>query len=96
MLAELPGMSKSDVSVTLDNSKLSICGSTKQEKDYSDADAKVTHRERSFGSFCRTISVPEGIKADEIRATMENGLLRVEMPNRSAAKHERARKIEIK
>jgi len=79
ILAELPGLSKEDVSIALANDRLTISGSTKKEKEYTD-DAKVTHMERSFGSFTRSLQVPAGIKPEEVKARMENGVLKVELP----------------
>ncbi|RSH83677.1 hypothetical protein EHS25_005581 [Saitozyma podzolica] len=82
VLAELPGVKKEDVKVDLtQDGRLTISGTTKEEKEYQD-EADVTHRERSFGSFSRSISVPTGIKASEIRASMEHGLLKVLLPTK--------------
>jgi HSP20 family protein len=82
VLAELPGFKKEDVKVDLTpDGRLTMSGSTKEEKEYQD-EADVTHRERSFGSFSRSISVPTGIKASEIKASMEHGLLKVILPTK--------------
>jgi len=80
VLAELPGVKKEDINVDLTHDgRLTISGSTKEDTEYED-EAHVTHRERTFGSFSRSLSVPTGITPDEIKASMENGLLRVILP----------------
>jgi HSP20 family protein len=82
VLAELPGVKKEDVKVDLtQDGRLTISGSTNEEKEYQD-EADVTHRERSCGSFSRSISVPTGIKPNQIKASMEHGLLKVIIPTK--------------
>lgn len=96
IIAELPGLSKNDLDISLEHNRLSICGSVKQEKEERDtANNVVLHSERSFGSFCRTIPVHEGIKPEDIKASMENGLLKVELPCRGKAAVQ-VQRIEIK
>jgi HSP20 family protein len=68
---------KEDVKVDLVNDRLTISGSTKEDAEYTDSDHHITHRERAFGTFTRALQVPAGIKAEEIKASMENGILKV-------------------
>ncbi|RSH80150.1 hypothetical protein EHS25_007255 [Saitozyma podzolica] len=82
VLAELPGVKKEDVKVDLtQDGRLTISGTTHEEKEYED-EANVTHRERSFGTFSRSVSVPSGIKPTEIKASMDHGLLKVILPTK--------------
>lgn len=81
VMVELPGLSKDKVNIALEGDKLTISGSSEEEKEYTD-DAKVTHKERSFGSFSRILQVPEGTKPEDIKASMDHGLLKVELPNK--------------
>jgi HSP20 family protein len=82
VFAELPGVEKEDVKLDLSHDgRLTISGTTKEEKEYED-EAHVTHKERSFGAFTRSISVPSGIKSEDIKASMENGLLKVVLPTK--------------
>ncbi len=77
--AELPGVAKEDVKVTISEDRvLTIRGEKKQER-------KVEERnflrvERTFGSFSRSFMLPENIKTDEIDAKFENGVLTITIP----------------
>ena len=93
IIADLPGLSKSDINVELQNDRLTIAGSTSQSSEYSYEKAKVTHSERSFGEFRRTLTVPRGLKAEDVKASMENGVLKVELPAKT--KEEETKKIEV-
>jgi len=90
--AELPGVDEKDVSVTLANGMLTIKGEKKQEKDQKTENYHVT--ERSFGSFERSVLLPDSIDEAKVAAKFDKGVLTV-----SAAKKPEAvkaeRKIEI-
>jgi HSP20 family protein len=75
--AELPGISSDDVEVSLDGDILTIKGEKHEEKEVSEDDRYV--HERSYGSFQRRITVPDGISADAIEASFDNGVLTVEV-----------------
>jgi HSP20 family protein len=91
--AELPGVDEKDVSVTLANGVLTIKGEKKQESEKKAENYHVT--ERSFGSFERSILLPDTIDEAKVEAKFDKGVLKV-----SAAKKPEAvkaeRKIEIK
>jgi HSP20 family molecular chaperone IbpA len=74
---EVPGFKKESLGVSLDNDRLTITGSS--ETDYGEG-AKVRVGERAFGSFSRSIRVPQSLKPEDVRASAENGILRVELP----------------
>jgi HSP20 family protein len=73
--AEVPGMSADDVEVTLDDGMLVIKGEKTEKRELSDQDRFMS--ERVFGAFQRRITVPDGVTADGIEATVENGILTV-------------------
>lgn len=75
--AELPGISSDDVEVSLDGDILTIKGEKHEEKEVSEDDRYI--HERSYGSFQRRITVPDGISADAIEASFDNGVLTVEV-----------------
>lgn len=75
--AELPGISSDDVEVSLDGDILTIKGEKHEEKEVSEDDRYI--HERSYGSFQRRITVPDGISADAIEANFDNGVLTVEV-----------------
>ncbi|MCD7453154.1 hypothetical protein HAX54_019897 [Datura stramonium] len=82
--ADLPGLSKEDVKVEVDNGRvLKISGEWKAEEE---AEMKWHRVERSRGSFCRKFRLPENIKADQVKASMENGVLIVTVPKQEVKK----------
>lgn len=89
--AELPGLTKEDVQITLENNVLTISGERKWEKDVKE---ESFHRiERSYGSFARSFTVPGNLRHDQVQANFENGVLSVTLPKAEEAK---PRKIAIK
>ena len=77
LTAELPGMTPDDVDVSLDGDMLTIKGEKSDEREVSEDDRYV--RERTFGSFTRRITVPEGVTAESIEANFDKGVLTVEV-----------------
>ena len=75
---ELPGMAKEDVNISLKDHNLVIEGEKKQEA----REQKYGYSwvERSYGSFQRTIQIPENAKGDQVGARMENGVLEITLP----------------
>lgn len=91
--AELPGVAAEDVEISLSDRTLRIRGEKKSERDEEKANYRLT--ERSYGSFERAMSVPEGIDADKVKAEFDNGVLKVTLPKNEAMQAQ-SRKIEIK
>jgi HSP20 family protein len=82
--AELPGMSKEDIKVTVKDNILSLSGERKQEKETKE---KTYHRiERFYGSFCRNIPLPESVEADKVKASYKDGVLNIILPKPASAK----------
>jgi HSP20 family protein len=82
--AELPGINKEDVKVTVENGVLSISGERKSEKEEKD---KKYHRiERTYGSFVRTFTLPEGTAGDKMNAEFKDGVLKLHLPKDEKAK----------
>lgn len=89
--AELPGISKSDVKISLQENVLTISGEKKQENETKD---RQMHRvERSYGSFTRSFRLPSLVKADKIDASYKDGVLTITLPKAEEAK---TKEIEIK
>jgi HSP20 family protein len=89
--AELPGIEAKDLDLSITERELVIKGERKAEKDEKEKD--YTYREISYGSFERRFLLPEGVKAEDLKAAFVNGILEVSIPVPEAPK---ARKIEIK
>lgn len=75
---DLPGMSKEDVSIKVQDNRLTIRGERKGEMR-SDAE-NVVRMERTFGTFVRTLRLPTSVSAEKITATFDNGVLSVTLP----------------
>ena len=82
--AELPGMSKEDIHITLENSVLRLSGERKFEKD---AKKENYHRvERTYGTFTRTFTLPTQVDPEKVQAAFENGILTITVPTAEQAK----------
>lgn len=71
--AELPGVSKDDIKVSLQDGILSINGSKKKDEEKNNKNYFIA--ERRYGSFTRSIKLPDNLRENEIGASFENGLL---------------------
>ncbi|MGE0705943.1 MAG: Hsp20/alpha crystallin family protein [Vicinamibacterales bacterium] len=91
--AELPGVEAKDIDVSIEESRLVIRGEKRTEKK-SEEKGK-TYSERFFGSFERTIALPDGVDAGKIEAKVKDGVLEVRVPKPAVMKPE-AKKIEVK
>lgn len=82
--AELPGMKKEDIHVSIEDNVLCLKGEKKQE---SESNTKNVHRvERMYGKFERSFRIPNGVKTNEIKAKYENGVLTIRLPKSEEAK----------
>ncbi|KAF9531173.1 small heat shock protein [Crepidotus variabilis] len=75
---EFPGVSKEDIQIDVQHGKLTVSTETKQVTEGEEKGYVV--RERRFGKFSRTLQLPEGVNEEEIKASMENGLLTITFP----------------
>jgi HSP20 family protein len=82
--AETPGLSKEDIHVEVTDSTLTIKGEKKREETIKDDEYYCC--ERSFGSFTRSVDLPCEVKAEQVKASMKNGVLEVRMPKTEEAK----------
>lgn len=82
--AELPGMKKEDIEVSLEGGVLSISGERKSEKKAEDSAARRT--ERFVGRFERTLTLPAAVKADQVQANYKDGILTITLPKAEEAK----------
>ena len=82
--AELPGMKKEEIEVSLHDGSLSIAGERKTETKH--ADAEVYRAERFFGRFQRTVTLPTAVAAGEVKAQDKDGVLTITLPKAEEAK----------
>jgi HSP20 family protein len=90
----LSGVDREDVRITLSNSVLTVSGERRSELDEDD-DVNFYVRERYYGAFRRSITLPAGINEDAISADFENGLLEVTVRGGATAAPE-PRRIQIR
>ena len=89
--ASLPGVAPEDIEITLDENALTISGKMSQDEE---SEGKNYHlRERRFGSFARSITLPSTVDADKVEAVNENGVLTLHLPKVEEAK---PKKIAVK
>ncbi len=89
--ADLPEVKKEDVKVTVENGVLTITGERKFEKEETE---KKYHRvERSYGSFLRSFTLPEGADGTKVMAEFKDGVLNVHIPKTEKTK---AKAVEVK
>jgi HSP20 family protein len=91
--AELPGMKRDDVEVSFHNGVLTISGERKEEEEHKDAGYLV--KERRYGSFRRSMTLPEGIDEEKIKANFKDGLLEVTVEGAGTQVEEGPKRIEI-
>jgi len=87
--AELPGVKKEDIEVKIKDNNVIIRGEIKREEEKQDRN--YFRAERFYGKFERVIPLMVEVKPEEAKATMENGILRLEIPKATAEKE-----VEIK
>ena len=76
--AEVPGLSKEDVSVAVTENVLTLQGEKKQESDVKD---ETVHRvERAYGRFSRSFTLPKNIQTDGAKASFKDGVLTLSIP----------------
>ncbi|KAJ7194528.1 HSP20-like chaperone [Mycena pura] len=75
---ELPGIKKEDVYIETLPGRLRVSAESKMSEEYNKEGHVI--RERRFGKYARTLQIPQGVKDEEIKASMENGVLTVTFP----------------
>lgn len=95
LVAELPGLEDKDIDVQVTDSMLTLSGEKKEETEKGDKEGDYYVCERRFGSFRRSIRLPEGIDQDKIDAHFKNGVLTIHLPKKPEAQTP-SRKIKVK
>lgn len=76
--AELPGIDKKNLDVSIDGNVLTLRGERKESAERKEENYLI--RESQYGSFVRRLTLPEGVNTEKIHASYENGVLRISMP----------------
>jgi HSP20 family protein len=90
--AELPGMNKDDIELSIENNVLTLRGEKKEERRNGDKESDLYRSERFFGRFERSFSLPTATVAEKAKAEFKDGILTISLPKKEEAK---SRKITI-
>ena len=82
--AELPGLRKEDIDVSIEDHRLTLRGERKEEKETKEED--FYRRERSYGSFTRSLNLPNSVATNKVEASYKDGVLHVKLPKTEQAK----------
>jgi HSP20 family protein len=94
MAFELPGLDKDDVKIEIDDDVLTLRGEKKAERVEEDAKKEYFLKERSYGVFERSFSLPQTVNVDGVVAQFDKGVLRITLPKSEVVKP-RGREIAI-
>jgi HSP20 family protein len=92
---ELPGMKEKDVDISVDRNVLTISGEKRYEREEDEKERGVYRLERRYGSFQRSLVLPEGIDVDKADATFSNGVLTISLP-KSESYRQPVRKLTVR
>jgi HSP20 family protein len=84
VIAELPGVKKEDIQVSIDGSQVTLAAEVKQEKETSQ-DERVLHAERLFGKVSRSFALPQEVDEAKAEARFRDGVLELTLPKKAAA-----------
>ena len=90
--AELPGVNREDINIDINNKTLTLKGEKKHERDEEKDNVHMT--ERAYGSFQRSMPIPDRVDAEKISARFDKGVLKVVMPKKAESVAP-SRKIDI-
>jgi HSP20 family protein len=82
--AELPGLKKEDIQVTIDGSQVTLAAEVKREKEASQ-DERVLHTERVYGKVSRSFTLPQEVDEATAEAKFRDGVLELKLPKKAAA-----------
>jgi HSP20 family protein len=81
--AELPGVKKEDIQVTIDGAQVTLTAEVKREREAAQ-DERVLHAERIFGKVSRTFTLPQEVDEAKAEAKFRDGVLELALPKKSA------------
>jgi HSP20 family protein len=88
--AELPGVDKNDINIDLKDRLLTLSGERTHDKEVNEEN--YYRRERSYGKFQRTFTLPADVNSDQIKAEFKDGVLQIEIPK---PEEKKAKKVTI-
>ena len=91
--AEVPGVKKEDLDISVNDDSITLKGEVKEEKE--EKGKRFYRSERAYGSFARTIPLPSEIKPGEVEATLKDGILELRLPKKEIKEMKKV-KINVK
>ncbi|MFT3765507.1 MAG: Hsp20/alpha crystallin family protein [Minicystis sp.] len=88
--ADLPGVQERDIDIDITGNRLTLTG--KREEEHRDEGDRFFAYERTYGTFTRSLTLPEGVDMDQVKAELKNGVLEIDIPKRAEA---HARKVPL-
>jgi HSP20 family protein len=88
--AEIPGVKKEDLEVSLSDNRLTIKGSTRHEET-KEEEGEYSRRELSRGTFSRTVTLPSDVDGEKAKAEFKDGVLEMTLPKQKPSKRHRIR-----
>ena len=82
--AELPGVKKDDIQITIDGPQVTLAAEVKREKEAADGE-RVLHTERLFGRVTRSFTLPQEVDEGKVEAKFRDGVLELTLPKKAAA-----------
>jgi HSP20 family protein len=82
--ADLPGVRKEDIQVTVDGAQVTLGAEVKREKEASQ-DERVLHTERVYGKVSRSFTLPQDVDESKAEAKFRDGVLELKLPKKAAA-----------
>ena len=84
VVAEMPGVSKNDIDVSITDNNISICGEMKTEIE--DKNKDYVRHERSYSTLCRLMAFPQEVNPDKAEATLKDGILEIKVAKKTPTK----------
>ena len=82
--AELPGVKKEDIQVSIDGAQVTLSAEVKREREVSE-DERVLHVERTYGKVTRSFTLPQELDESKVEAKFRDGVLELTLPKKAAA-----------
>jgi len=91
--ADLPGVQDKDLDISIVGNRIQLSGKREEEKTQDDDEGRYYAYERSYGTFTRSFTLPEGADAEQVAAELKDGVLQLRVPKRPEVQ---PRRIEVK
>ena len=92
---DVPGYSKEDIKIELENGYLTVTAEKEENKDEEDKKSRYIHKERFYGKCSRSYYAGDNVKEEDIKATFKNGILKIEFPKEKKEEIESKKYIQI-